>query len=370
MTTTIIPTNNKLLPEINEIIELVNKYNTQQLNIRITEIAQQVAHDIISPLSIIDASIDKLSNTSPNEIQVIRDAIHSVKTISHNLLAHYTNTPLIEDESIKEYIIFSQLIEQIIAFTKIEWQNPSHVKINYTYNNINPWIFISTVSFKHHLSNLLNNALDAIDGPNLEITINLTDSNEFFNVTISDNGIGVDQELIKEILSGKSLKTNGNGLINSVHYFEQNGGCLFLNSEKGAGTQVLIYLPIPENPKWFTNILVIKQQTVVIIDDDVAILSYWQNILKDKKLECFRNPDSFLQWYSTHSTAGNIQYLIDHDLNHELNGLNLFNRIQDKSNCVMITNKYSHLPIQQAVIANNTYLIPKFLLGQITISII
>ncbi len=100
--------------------------------------------------------------------------------------------------------------------------------------------------------NILNNAIYAIKkrhttyGGQLTLSIRVID--DYVNVVIEDNGIGMSQEVINKVFEPfyTTKKTGeGTGLGMSITYqiVEKHEGRIFVESELGIGTKFLIYLP-------------------------------------------------------------------------------------------------------------------------------
>lgn len=100
--------------------------------------------------------------------------------------------------------------------------------------------------------NLINNALKFThDGGEINITSEVAD-HEFVKITISDNGVGMSDDVIKKLLQSDDYLTTkgtsgegGTGLGFSLckNFVEKNNGTINIQSELGKGTSVHITLP-------------------------------------------------------------------------------------------------------------------------------
>ena len=103
-------------------------------------------------------------------------------------------------------------------------------------------------------SNIIDNAVKyrSDNKPVLEITTFTRDKGVY--VCISDNGIGIEEKELKNVLEGfyrvdssRSIKGSGLGLGIVKQIVEKHGGKIWLKSEGlGKGTTAIIYLPIAE----------------------------------------------------------------------------------------------------------------------------
>ncbi len=217
------------------------------------DLAVQVAHDIRSPLTVMEMTLSSLSKYIDEEnISIQRESIKSVRDIANNLLnqyrepiAHDADYGLFEDYDYK-LVCINSLIEKMILQKRQEWGNypcdisylasPDarliHIKVNL--NNI-----------KRMISNLLNNAYEALhDNRFIKLELNVVNDNLIFN--IYDSGIGIPEEKISSVLLGNSLKHHGAGLGLSVakRYMQSIGGDLQLTSVFGSGTRVMLSFSI------------------------------------------------------------------------------------------------------------------------------
>ena len=105
------------------------------------------------------------------------------------------------------------------------------------------------------VENAVNHGVRDIDWPAV-ITLSVYQTGSSITVSIRDNGVGLSNERLQEILSGKVRprergdETNGVGLANVVNrlklYYERNDVFDITSAGPGKGTEVLLYLPIPE----------------------------------------------------------------------------------------------------------------------------
>ena len=96
------------------------------------------------------------------------------------------------------------------------------------------------------LSNLAGNAADAAIGREApRVTISVGTDGTFHTLTVSDNGKGMDAELLEQVLAGdfrSTKKSNGIGLGFGVarHIAQSHGGRIEGESEVGVGTAITL----------------------------------------------------------------------------------------------------------------------------------
>jgi PAS domain S-box-containing protein len=98
------------------------------------------------------------------------------------------------------------------------------------------------------ITNLLNNAYDAINGPG-RIEVTLTADSQFAHLTISDNGVGIPPDvrahLFEPFFTTKPEgKGTGLGLAICIGIVESHGGTIDVESEVGKGSRFTVQLPL------------------------------------------------------------------------------------------------------------------------------
>ncbi|WP_339254487.1 ATP-binding protein [Paenibacillus sp. FSL P2-0136] len=106
-----------------------------------------------------------------------------------------------------------------------------------------PSINGDAVQLQEVISNILNNAVEAMDGLNKELDIYVYVNKGQAVIEISDNGVGIPMEYIHKVIipffSTKKLKGNhGLGLSYCSKVMEKHGGEIQLESKEGCGTKV------------------------------------------------------------------------------------------------------------------------------------
>jgi signal transduction histidine kinase len=362
-----------MLNEFNTLINVVNQYHNQQVHQRLNKIVARVVHDIKSPLSVIElSSAELLDNNHPKRL-IIKNALRSIKAIVTNMLLTYAGklNMYSEFDTIKSYILVNDCVEEVIEQKHVEWSNNAG-KFILDYNKCNElnnnWGFLSAIEFKRHISNLLNNSFEALNGESIYIKIEVSIINDFIYITIIDNGVGIEKSFITNMQFMKSSKESGSGigLISAINYFIAEGGMFEINPLQSGGTKVEIYLKLQPPPQWFPSIVEIKQN-LVIVDDNTSILDYWVNKLHGIQVNIitFSSPYKFQEWYKKIQEDSNFTFFIDYDYNEDVTGIDLLYMITCKEDCYLITSSYSDFKIQEFVQNMQIKMIPKCMLNKI-----
>ncbi|HEX4045278.1 MAG TPA: HAMP domain-containing sensor histidine kinase [Gammaproteobacteria bacterium] len=214
-------------------------------------VVAQLAHDIRSPLATLDLVIKDILHISAEQNALLNRAMRRISEIANNLLAQYRNeghqTNDLASKTQPERII--DLLLEVIHEKKIQYQyylveflpefaqSANHCTAN-----------ISASAFKRVISNLLDNAVEALANNALEtVTIRVSAQARLITISIIDSGSGIAPGLLKEILSGKSVSQkpygNGLGLTHAMHMVKNEWhGQFIIESQVNVGTRIDIIL--------------------------------------------------------------------------------------------------------------------------------
>ena len=221
-----------------------------------------------------------------------------------------------------------------------------------------PTIKADPVQISQVLTNLCVNARDAIEGhpdgriristrnaPTGEIIHLLPSSAEqsFICITVTDNGQGIEPELVSQIFepffTTKSIgQGTGLGLSTVYGIIKQNNGLIRVDSEPGEGSSFHIYLPVYADPASAPASLPEKKntsekpgnagKTILVVEDEAAILSLCRTILEKKGFRVFTaiTPNKALEVAREHTEE--IDLLLSDVVLPEMNGQELADRIR------------------------------------------
>ena len=155
------------------------------------------------------------------------------------------------------------------------------------------------------LTNLCVNARDAIvdvgkitiETKNASFDLDFCTENpgfvpgDFVMLAVRDNGSGMDSETLAKIYepfftTKKAGQGTGLGLATVYGIVQQNGGFIDVLSEPGLGTTLSVYLPsykeknVPENQKEVAEPLLQGNETILLVEDELAILRMATMMLK------------------------------------------------------------------------------------------
>ena len=382
--------------DVSQICDTVNKMALNTINIKkieqeiiTTNIAQQVAHDIRSPLSALQLVTYDLKGLPEEKRIMIRNASQRINDIANNLLLKSQTfhkgelqKNLVQEES--SCVLLSSVLESIISEKRTNLRNLPHVQIDLQLNKNSYGLFASVQvnQLKRILSNLINNAVEALgDRGTIEIGLRVSGSQEI-TLYILDNGSGIPPEVLAKlgqrgVTHGKAGTTSGSGLgvYHAIKAVESWGGRLEIVSTLGKGSTFSLILPRQEAPPWFVpHIELAPDHRIVILDDDISIHQVWQGKFRsiEKKdiryhLEFVSSPEDFRKSVSENSTSA--LYLCDYELlGFQETGLDLIETLAIQDSSILVTSRFGEKGIRNRCERLGVKCIPKELASFVPIT--
>jgi signal transduction histidine kinase len=237
-----------------ELLRLENEH--QQVALREKEkliaLAHKVAHDISSPLSALDMIVYVCDELPEQKRTQLRRATKSILDIANNLLTTYRNEEnrLISNIEPCQSLLVSDLLVQLLGEKKFQYlQCPVTFKTVFADDVHSAFISMQNTEFRRMMSNLINNAVDALEGKkNGKITIQLTADANSVIIEVQDNGKGMARDKVEKMLEQQNFtdgKENGHGLgLRQVwDTLICNHGAMNVQSTLGEGTVIQLIFP-------------------------------------------------------------------------------------------------------------------------------
>ena len=220
-------------------------------NEELSHYAHIVSHDLKTPLRTISTCInwlledntETLDKESKGYIDTVEEAINDMdKLISSTL--QYTEIRTSRKVA-TEQLPLQTVVDSIISFlTKNE-------KNDFNFNVVKPLpvINLTEVKARQVFQNLIENAYKYRDQTKKGfVNIDWKEDNGFYQFSIQDNGIGIDQEhydLVFEAFKKLNNRTDssGIGLFIIKKVITSGGGKIWVESEKGVGTTFFFTIP-------------------------------------------------------------------------------------------------------------------------------
>ena len=349
-------------------------------------LAGGVAHDFNNALSVIistsELTIDDVAPTGQlrEDLNEILMAAKRAADITRQLLAFarkQTISPKVLDlnKNVKSMLkMLRRLIGEDIDLAWLPGANLWTVKLDPT-------------QIDQVLANLCVNARDAIEGVG-KVTIeseNITFSEnycanhpgfvpgEFVLLAVSDNGCGMDKEILDNIFepffTTKDVdKGTGLGLATVYGIVKQNNGFINVYSEPGKGTTIKVYLSrhkdkaVEIRKKNTTEIPSSQGETILVVEDDPAILKIMQKILEGLGYTVLTSnaPEKVMDIVKKYT--GNIHLLITDVIMPEMNGRDLAEQLQSicpNLKCMFMSGYTANAIVHQGVLDKGINFIQK-----------
>ena len=205
----------------------------------------KVTHEIKNPIAVCKGYLDMMNlkdeEKSSRYINIIKSEIERTLIILEDTLGY--NKIKIE----KDIMDITMLLEEVKDSFKDLLKNKD-IKLQYRIKSDELLIIGDYNRIKQVIINMIKNSMDAKkDKETLIIKVSLKRAENSVFINISDNGIGMDEEIVSNI--GKEFfttKNNGTGLGVSISkdIISKHDGELIYTSKKNIGTKATIILPI------------------------------------------------------------------------------------------------------------------------------
>jgi PAS domain S-box-containing protein len=244
--------------------ELQNKLELQE---SLYSIAEQVAHDLLSPVSSLQVlhfmSGSKLSKQQKN---ILKLSIKSIETMSKTLMDKYVSiksrdkgipTPVVVVDE-EEYMSLGVSLDNIIEIKRYEYKRHNNVKINYYPDKTSGVICIkgNASKFSRMISNIINNSVEALEiNGAIDVGYIVTQDQDKVEVYIKDNGKGMPKETVEKIINHQRVPTtkingHGLGLEQIMQTVKHMNAQILINSQENVGTEIkLIFNIVKKKPK-------------------------------------------------------------------------------------------------------------------------
>ncbi len=340
------------------------------------EAAAQVSHDIRSPLAALNTVLRNLPTIPEDQRILIRNAVRRINDIANNLLVDYrgeTPEPKTSDNdqqppATQKTELLSSLLDTLLSEKKAQ-MGDRRVELNLDIEVEAFGLFatIDSTQFKRVISNLLNNAIEAIKGTG-DVTVRLEKQADFARIRLIDTGKGMPPAVLTKIKTGGIThgKTGGTGIgiASAIGLVEQGGGHFDMTSQVGQGTTVIIDLPTAPAPDWFQEALMLEpDSTVVILDDDESIHGIWtsrcQPFLAEITLRHIHHSKTFREYCAAADLSQSL-FLVDYELlGSDETGLDLVEGLALSDRAILVTSRYEEAKVRAQAKKLGVKIIPK-----------
>ncbi len=237
----------------NQILE-TQANELQNLNTQKDRLFAIIGHDLRSPISSLQGVVSLLveGNLSREEFNSlssrlligIKSTVFTLNNILNWALSQMNNL-----EMSKQFVLLREIAVQNLNFLGILAEDKQITIHNYISEDAQVWADENQINLVFR--NLISNAIK-FTPQGSTITLSATQQGNYREVSIQDNGVGMDTKTIEQILGKgyvspsygtKGEKGTGIGLTLCKEIVEKNGGSMHITSEVDVGTRVSFRLP-------------------------------------------------------------------------------------------------------------------------------
>ncbi len=329
------------------------------------ELAHEIRHNLRTPLAALMRIPSRLPTAANEDKILLQNTIDQIQDLISKLDDKSSMCSVENNSSIYETLRQSR--------NEINLTLPNDIKLHFKMDEALASANVNHIPFELRsiLANLVNNSVEAIAGSG-KIIINLADKIDSIEIIVSDNGEGIDPEVLPMVFeknfSYNKKNGSGVGLSHAKDFVEKWNGSINMTSSVGFGTSVQIKLPVQSRKSWYLPRLKINTESdIFVLDDQQLNLDLWKFrfnesgiknsifYLKNKNELCLKiqNYDFELQ---------NAIFLFDYDLGETTTGLDLLKSIPSASVKCLVTGHFDDAEIQSKCEESGIYLLSK---GQI-----
>ncbi|QNJ98636.1 sensor histidine kinase [Constantimarinum furrinae] len=213
-------------------------------NRNLNSFANVVSHDLKSPLANItmlsrlirDENKENLNQEALSNFDLIEESSETLKNYINGILKFYKSEELLEEqnEDVSIYEICSEVKEMLILNDK-EFSFPKYGML----------LNVNKPAVTQIILNLVDNAFKYNDIEKLHVDVSFSEDEDFYTISIEDNGIGIEKSVQEEIFD--MFKTTGIkdkdgnfgtgiGLATVQQLVKKLGGRIRVNSDLGKGS--------------------------------------------------------------------------------------------------------------------------------------
>lgn len=339
------------------------------------EVAEQVAHDIRSPVTSLSILINRNEqNLDPQLAKALILAANNVHDIANDVLIRHRKLKAYDQVSTDNTpVLVNALLQEVVSEKRI---NNSSKNVQVILKDQSNFCFVkmNKSTLRRSIGNLIENSVQAIQGSG-KVTVFAQTNNNICEISIVDNGCGIEESLLSKILEkgGTFGKVGGSGLglSSAKKNVEDVGGNLSIRSKLNEGTTVTVCLPLIEAPSWIaTEINLAKISKIKVVDDERSMLAAWREKLKLVSFTgslLFVSPDEIDKEVFTNNE--DTLYLMDYDIKgYKKNGIEIIAEKGILKNSILVTGHFDDERIRKLSNGLGLKMLPKTLIENIAMT--
>jgi signal transduction histidine kinase len=268
-------------------------------------LARQVAHDIRSPLqTMVFAAQDLKARSSLHDdfksspINILQLGLARINSILGKLISEFRG-PEDSSQTANRSQPRLTLVDKCIREILMEHRWSDERSVSFVVEGIDTlaptWGVIEPSELQTAISNVIRNANESFEKSPLKrkdrkISVQVVSDSRFLNIAVSDNGCGIPQENLGKLFergftAGKAMGT-GLGLAQVNEALEKIEGSVTVESTVGTGTTVTLRVPIESAPKFVTDTIEYKRDSIIyFVDDDPTVQQVWRNLIAASRID-------------------------------------------------------------------------------------
>jgi signal transduction histidine kinase len=313
-------------------------------------LAESVAHDISSPLSIL-SMISRSRSLPESEYIALRNAIIGIEQISGKLLMQCRKNLRAANSEKENYILVGLSLREILKEKRCRYGD-SDVEFKCSSCDDDTFIKGDYSSFYRMLSNIIDNAADAVgEDKHGVVTVNFSVKNREVEIHIKDNGKGMSPDVAGKVMDGAGITTkedgHGLGMRQVLGAVKEMDGRILVKTEENIGTEFILKFSECDAPSWFSDEIVLRDgDTVVILDDDSSIFEAWRRYFlpyKDRiDVRYLTDGRDTIDFIHSFGKKDNVFLITDYELRGQtLNGVDVIEQTDMQARNLIVTSVYT-----------------------------
>lgn len=300
-----------------------------------------LSHEIRTPLTLIHGNINQIEPTESQmkTVESLKSNIASITTLVNDVL----DLAKIEEQGLSLDLatisVNECLSKQFNMFTDLFAQKKISFELFLETEEV--YIDIDRLYFERAINNILNNA-HKYTPENGKVTLSAVLSGDKLEISISDTGIGIPQDMLSNVFNRfeqvdndiNKMGGSGIGLSFADQVIKAHNGSIGVVSTEGTGTIFTITLPESEviskdNDEEITKIQVSgngKSEVIFIVEDNKEIGEYIKRLFGNDDCYLFSDGVEALRAIPAH----NPSCIISDYMMPNMNGYELIENIRDK----------------------------------------
>lgn len=276
------------------------KIADQQKREVLMDVAAQMAHEIVTPISNLQTILQ--SDEAKENQELLLMELTQIKNLSEKLLREYRGESHLPKKNLEKINLVAE-IKLVVESIKVFAKRKKYLKIEFNYNADEKYeISADRTQFIAAISNVLRNSVEALHKNDGLIKINLGKQSDCLKLEILDNGCGIKEENLAKVFESKFSigKKNGTGfgLSQVKSTIEGMSGKIDLQSKLGVGTTITFTIPMNSPvlnaaPKQALNFDILTKPDLILIDDKKSNHVAWD-------IQARRVQKTLLTFHSVH----------------------------------------------------------------------